>query len=144
MACELSKDAGDFPNSTVEIPHTGGARNKSPAIYRTAARIFSDYRSCFNGGDKTESEITEELTDAALLVIDEISKRGETKFEDQRITAIIDARYAQDRATLLLGNFASTSELVAALDSSVISRMQECGGIIQCDWPSFRATAQKP
>jgi len=78
------------------------------------------------------------FADAVLLVIDEVQERGETEFENQKLTAIIDARYRQQRPTLMIGNYKNKAEFAASISPSIVSRIQECGGAIHCDWPSFR------
>ena len=79
-----------------------------------------------------------------LVVFDEISIRAETKWEDDAFFSVINKRYAAVRDTILIGNFTSTSELVANIGASIASRLQETGGVIECNWPSFRALPGPP
>jgi len=39
--------------------------------------------------------------------------------------------------TILTCNL-GTEELAASLGPSIVSRMEEGGGVIECNWPSFR------
>lgn len=74
---------------------------------------------------------------AGLLVIDEIQERSGTDFDDRTFTAVLDARYAGRRPTLLLGNVQAKAfnELVGP---SVASRASEGGAVVVLPWKSFR------
>lgn len=139
MAYDLAQQSQEFPEP-VFPPDEFGHRKPRPAIYRTAMRAFLEIRDTFRrGSEKSELELMDEFAEAALLVIDEIQERGESAFEDQKLTAIIDARYQHCRPTLIIGNYATKAEFSASVSPSILSRMQEGGGAIHCDWPSFRA-----
>jgi DNA replication protein DnaC len=132
MAFDLASN-GVFPNDQEK---DGSPR---PAIYRTAMEIFLLIRDSWRKDARSsELDLMDEWRDAALLVIDEIQERGETSFENQKLTAIIDSRYRQGRPTLLIGNYETKGELAASLGSSIVSRLTENGGTIHCDWQSFR------
>ena len=129
MAYDLAKH-GQFPT-----PPDG----QNAAIYRTAMEIFMDIRGSWKPDSNiSERDLFELWADAALLVIDEIQERGETDFENQKLTAIIDARYRAMRPTLLIGNYDTKRDFAASVSPSILSRMQECGGAIHCDWQSYR------
>jgi len=133
MATDIAKH-GTFPQMTFP-DHT-----RRPAIYKTAMRIFLEIRATFRrGSELSELELMDSLADASLLVIDEVQERGETLFEDQKLTAIIDARYMHRRPTLIIGNYETPGDFASSVSPSILSRMQECGGAIHCDWPSFRS-----
>lgn len=111
-----------------------------PAIYRTAMEIFLEIRDTFRRDSEfSELEVIANLSDAVLLTIDEAQERGETEFENQKLTAIIDARYRQCRPTIIIGNYATKEDFASSISPSIISRIQEGGGAIHCDWPSFRS-----
>lgn len=134
MAYDLAK------NGALDQPFPDGSAR--PMIYRTAMRLFLEIRDTFRkSAERTELEIMDELADASLLVIDEIQERGETTFEDQKLTAILDARYQAMLPTLIIGNFATKAEFLETISPSIRSRMQEGGGAIHCDWPSFRGNS---
>ena len=133
MATDIAKHAS-FPNSSYSD------NTRRPAIYKTAMRIFLEIRATFRRESEiSELELMDSLADASLLVIDEIQERGETLFEDQKLTAIIDARYMHRRPTLIIGNYDSPEDFASSVSPSILSRMQECGGAIHCNWPSFRS-----
>ena len=114
------------------------ARKERPAIYTTAVGLFLEIRDTF----RTESEFSEmqvvkKHTDAGLLVIDEVQERGETDFENKKLTTIIDARYAYERPTILITNY-SREKLAATLSPAVLDRIRENGCGLHFDWDSFR------
>jgi len=132
MAYDIGR-YGTFPQMTYSD------RSPRPVIYKTAMRIFLEIRDTFHRKEVSELELMDEFADAALLIIDEIQERGETLFEDQKLTAIIDARYQHRRPTLIIGNYETAEDFASSVSPSILSRMQEGGGAIHCDWPSFRA-----
>lgn len=138
MAWEIAR-IGTFPNAKVKTTcgdftfHTD-----SPARYTTAMSLFMRLRDAFCGrGKETGMAIVDEFATASLAVIDELQERGETAFEDQMLTAIIDARYQHSRPTILIANL-DRAKLAGKLSPSLISRIRENGGFVDCNWPSYR------
>lgn len=72
-----------------------------------------------------------------LLVIDEITHRLVAAWTALNLHRLLDRRYEQMRKTILIGN-TTESELPAVLGASTADRLNEAGGVIVCDWPSFR------
>lgn len=72
-----------------------------------------------------------------LLVIDECQERRDTEFEDRTLGRIIDKRYGAIKSTVLIANL-RPDELQDSMGASTLSRMQETGTIIECNWTSFR------
>jgi DNA replication protein DnaC len=108
------------------------------AIYKKAMRIFLELKAGFNRPDKpSECEVIDTLVNAAFLVIDEAHVRGESKYEDDKLTHIIDERYDAMRPTMLVTNL-TNKDFAAQLSPSIISRIQEIGGGIECNWQSYR------
>lgn len=132
MAYDLAQH-GAFPDDL------RGTEHPRPAIYRTAMEIFLEIRDTWRHDATTsEIELLASWRRAALLVIDELQERGETDFENQKLTHLIDTRYRDARPTLLIGNFETQADFEESLSDSIVSRMAETGGLIRCDWPSFR------
>ena len=52
---------------------------------------------------------------------------------------MIYKRYGAMKDTILISN-QTPDVFQKAIGSSILSRLQETGAIIQCDWPSFRET----
>ena len=109
-----------------------------PALYVKAMEIFIDLKNSFQRPSApSEKAIIEKLASAAFLVIDEAHVRGETKYEDDKLTHIIDKRYDAMRPTMLITNL-QRKEFAAQLSPSILSRIEESGGGIECNWESFR------
>lgn len=73
-----------------------------------------------------------------LLVIDEVGAMRQTEWAMTALEQLVDARYQRQRKTILISN-QSKSDLEHTLGDSIVSRMTEGGGVIVCDWQSFRA-----
>lgn len=73
-----------------------------------------------------------------LLIIDEIHEVSEdSKHKDRILTDLLDTRYAAKKDTILISN-QSAEEFSRTTNPSIISRLNEHGGIIPCAWQSFR------
>ena len=113
-----------------------------PCIYAKAMDIFMRMKNGFQRKDQpSELDIVESLVQAAFLVIDEAHVRGETKYEDDKLTHIIDKRYDAMRPTMLITNL-TNKDFAAQLSPSILNRIEEIGGGIECNWQSYRK--QKP
>lgn len=110
-------------------------RTEPRAKYTTALGMFLEIRSQIGDGD--ERDAIQPLCMIPVLIIDEIQERGDTAWEARTLTHIIDSRYGSLRASILIGNL-TADKLLSHLGSSIASRLQESGSIIQCEWPSFR------
>ena len=89
-------------------------------------------------GEKLEQYRTFLTKILDLLIIDEIHEVSEdSKHKDRILTDLLDTRYAAKKDTLLISN-QSASEFSKATSPSIISRLNEHGGIIPCEWESFR------
>jgi len=109
-----------------------------PCVYVKAMDIFMRMKNGFSRKDQpSELEIVENLVQAAFLVIDEAHVRGETKYEDDKLTHIIDKRYDAMRPTMLITNL-TNKDFAAQLSPSILSRITEIGGGIECNWQSYR------
>jgi DNA replication protein DnaC len=115
-----------------------------PCIYAKAMDIFMRMKNGFQRKDQpSELEIVESLVQAAFLVIDEAHVRGETKYEDDKLTHIIDKRYDAMRPTMLITNL-TNKDFAAQLSPSILNRIEEIGGGIECNWQSYRKQTPQP
>lgn len=112
----------------------------TPVRYTVALGFFLELRSAFGDRDHTERDVLQSYIDPNLIIIDEVQERGNTPWEDRMLTYLIDQRYAAKRDTVLIGNM-TPDALAKSLGESIVSRLQECGEIVVCDWPSFRTPA---
>lgn len=110
------------------------------ASYIKAIQFFMDIKATFRkGSDETEKSVILRYRKPDLLVIDEIACRGESDWEDRLLEHLLDERYSAKRDTILIGNFDNPRAFDANVGPSVVSRIQETGGLLLCDWKSFRS-----
>lgn len=134
MAYELAL-AGKFPRSTYK---QAGIEKDLPRIYTTAVNLFMDLRETFRDKSETsEKSIIKSMSDAALLVIDEVQERGETAFEDRKLTQIIDLRYSHAKPTILISNY-SKERFIESLSPAIVDRIRETGIGLHFNWNSYR------
>lgn len=108
------------------------------ARFITAQRLFMEMKGSFDAGSRlSEAQVMDSFRRPKLLVIDEIGQRAETEWENRTFFELLNARYGDMTDTILTANL-EPDKLASSLGSSLISRMSEGGGIIQCPWPSFR------
>lgn len=99
--------------------------------------IFLTLRAGYGERGDSEKATIEKLVKPPLLVIDEIHERGGTEFEDRMLRFIINQRYEQQKATVLMGN-QRRELLMQALGPSVASRFEQIGTFIECSGVNFR------
>ena len=139
MAWELAKKCTpkDSQYSIGGVGWTTSKRDR-PAIYTTAVGLFLEIRDTFSkDAESSEMQVVRKHTDAGLLVIDEMQERGETEFEDRKLTSIIDSRYAHERPTILITNY-TREKLAASLSQAVLDRIRENGCGLHFNWTSYR------
>jgi DNA replication protein DnaC len=113
-------------------------KKERPAIYTTAVDLFMEIRDTFRpDSEQSEMAVVKKYTEAGLLVLDEFQERGETPFEDRKITSIIDARYQNERPTILISNH-SREEFASKLSAAVLDRIRENGCGLHFNWTSYR------
>lgn len=114
-------------------------RINRPALYVKAMDVFLWCRRAFsNDSTLAEYDLIGDFLCPRLLVIDEISVRGDKPWEDNLIVHLIDKRYDAMHDTILIANL-ERKEFRDSVGPSIDNRMIECGGAITCDWPSFRS-----
>jgi len=100
--------------------------------------FFLDLKASFKPQSADSArEVIEGYCAPRFLVMDEYDKRGETYWEDQTLSYLFDRRYAAMKDTLIISN-QTPEDFQQSIGLPVVSRMNESGGIIVCDWPSFR------
>lgn len=88
-------------------------------------------------GEGSEADWLERWCRPALLVIDEITQRVANAWTGLNLTRLLDKRYEDLAQTIIVGNV-ELAELTNVVGASTVDRMNEGGGVIVCDWPSFR------
>lgn len=117
--------------------------------FLSAYGLFSTVKSTYGGKSQRETaagnmvpldsaHLIREWSKAKFLVIDEIQTRAETPWEDAMLEEIINNRYGAMLPTLLIANL-DAEKAQTSLGPRVIDRARECGGIVNCNWSSYRA-----
>jgi DNA replication protein DnaC len=119
-----------------ELAHSMAMLGKS-VKYATAMEFFLDIKSTFDHGKVNEKEVIGMYARPSLLILDEMQERGETSWEDRLITHVVDRRYGAEKDTLLISN-QTREAFESSVGNSVSSRIVETGGILFCDWASYR------
>lgn len=127
---------GQRGNGKTRLAAEFAIRNGS-SRYRTAMRFFLEIRATFSNRDVSELDIIDDLAKTDLLVIDEMQERSESDWENRLLTHLIDARYAENRPTILIANM-SKRELASSLNTSVIDRIRGNGVTVEFNWDSYR------
>lgn len=107
------------------------------ALYAKAMDFFLDVRATYKSEEASEADAIAKFVNPMLLVMDELQVRGDTDFEDRMLTYMLDKRYDAMRDTILIANL-SAEAFEDAMGYSVSDRMVESGGVIECNWGSFR------
>lgn len=126
MACEWAR-------RRIEAGRSGGR-------YAKCADIIAEIKSTWHDGGKsigTERDVLRKYRSAKYLVIDEFHERGASGWEARTLINILDHRYDAMLATILIANL-SEAEANKTLNPSLIDRANETGGMVVCDWPSYR------
>jgi len=107
-------------------------------MYARAMSVFIDIRGSYRkDAALTESRVIQHYRKPSLLVLDDMHDRGESAWEDRMLTHIIDLRYGDMKDTILISN-QKPEDFAEQVGTSIMSRLTETGGIIVCDWKSFR------
>lgn len=92
-----------------------------------------------------QDEILRPFRTAGFLVIDECQDGGSTEKSNEwvrdTLRQIADVRYREFRPTLWICNANSTDEISTHLGQRIVDRINETGGLIHCNWPSYRCSS---
>lgn len=111
----------------------------TPARYVKLMDLYSEIRSTYGKNSvDTERGLMQRYRAYPLLVIDAIEVRLNTDNEDTVLNHLVDKRYDDGSDTVLIGNV-SLEALQKSLGTSIVSRANETGGVIVCDWDSYRS-----
>jgi DNA replication protein DnaC len=105
--------------------------------YMKALDLFRTIRACYRADGADEARTVDQIIRYAGLVIDEAHVRSDTDWENRTLENVLDHRYDGSRPTFLISNL-SEPDFCSAIGMSVVSRIQESGHAVVCDWPSFR------
>lgn len=111
------------------------------AYYCTALDFYRQLKSTFGAPGKTAEELIRRFRRFDLLVVDEIEVRSDSKWENDELRSLIDARYASMKATIIITN-KSEDEVQTYFTPAIRDRICESGCVLNCDWPSLRQKDQ--
>ncbi|HEV7299225.1 MAG TPA: ATP-binding protein [Tepidisphaeraceae bacterium] len=101
------------------------------AFYTTARRMIDELTTA--DWDR-KMAVRRKFERAHLLVIDEVQDRSATPREDAVFGDLLDHRYGNELATLMITNLSSEA-LAADMGGKLLRRMGEEGGYQLCEWP---------
>jgi DNA replication protein DnaC len=110
------------------------------AVYWRTADLIADFRTRTYTAGESENTALKRLSAIGLIVLDEYQERRNTADEDTIITRLLDHRYADKHATILIANL-RPDKLIESLGPSVADRLRETGEIVECVWDSYRSKA---
>ena len=106
--------------------------------YIKALDYFAEVKAAYSDYVKEEErDVIKRFCLPTLLVVDGMEERGETSWEDRMLSHLIDRRYDDMKDTILVANLRQ-DKFEESIGTSAASRLRETGGIIVCDWGSFR------
>lgn len=108
--------------------------------YVRALNLFDHFKASFDrAGKDAESEraVATLYRTPSLLVIDELHQRLGRDWEQNRLINLIDTRYGDMNTTILITN-QTAEEAERELGDSVWQRIAETGGVVECNWKSYR------
>ena len=114
-----------------------GERMKS-ARFTTSTEFFMAVKATYKpDATRDEASLVADFCKPSLLVVDEVEKRGASEWENNLLFHLFNRRYNDMKDTLIISNLIR-AELDTHLGPSLVSRLNETGGMIHCDWPSRR------
>ena len=112
-------------------------KNKlSVGKYVKALDLFDALKSTWATRESEDSVLRGYKT-SRFLVIDEIHERAESEWEQRKLNNLIDHRYDAMLVTVMCGNLTEAAAK-KQLGPTIWSRLKETGGVVVCDWPSYR------
>lgn len=113
----------------------------SPGRYIKCADLIGEIKATWHDGGRsigTEQDVLRKYHRTKFLVIDEFHERGGSDWESRCLVNIIDHRYDAMLATILIANL-TEDQAGKEINPSILSRANQTGGVVLCDWPSYRA-----
>jgi DNA replication protein DnaC len=119
-----------------------GQQGKPCGLYAKAFDLFSDVKGTWGKQSAdSETKVMDRYKNAAFLCLDECHERGETDWENRTMRNVLDHRYDSCLPTVLIGNWTKAEEIGDSLGASITDRITETGGVVWCEWQSYRVAA---
>lgn len=112
------------------------------AIFTTASEIARAVKATFLKSSRvSERDVLDELASVDLLVIDEVGVQvSNGDFGPVLLHEVIDRRYQQMRATILISNL-TVEELPRFMGDRALDRLRQGGRLVEFTWGSSRGEA---
>lgn len=113
-------------------------RGQSPGVYVRSHDLFATIRRAWHPqSQEDEWTVLERYRKAPFLVIDEFQERSESEWENRTLVNIVDHRHANILPTVLIANL-DAEAFGKSVGASMVDRISQTGGIMQCGWESVR------
>jgi DNA replication protein DnaC len=109
---------------------------KSAGKFLTATEMLDRIKQCWVRKEDLEP-LLNGWKKTPFLVVDEAQNRSEERWDNHRFDDLINARYANELPTILIANL-TLAEAQKSLGPRIMDRANECGGIVDCNWASYR------
>lgn len=120
------------------ISHIIEKAGKVPKYMTFSELVRSVKESWKSGSEISEADVYRNFAKPDLVVIDEVGIQNFTEFEQTVAYEAINARYLDEKPTVLITNLAA-KDLSSALGDRVVDRLREGGGkALDFDWQSYR------
>lgn len=141
LAAEWLREEDEIARSAELRARWGGVPCRT-VVYLKAVDLVSSLKGLYGEWGTVSLERMQRLqawyVAVDLLVVDELSEVPDAhKHKDSILTDVLDKRYAAKRNTLLITN-QTIEEFDETMNPSILSRLDEHGGSVECDWASFR------
>ena len=108
--------------------------------YFRAHDLMRAIRGEFSNDKQDAQQAKQTLYDAktcAFLVLDEYSELAGSEYDKRTLTNLLDHRYGEQKSTIIITNTA-IKDAPEEVGRSAWSRFEETGGIVHCNWESYR------
>lgn len=114
------------------------AEKPRTVLYTTAHRLFMRFKDSYRRDSSvSETDVHNEFRNPSLLIIDEVGRRQENDWENRTLIDLVDARHGDMNDTILISN-QEKAVFDESIGDSLGSRMNESGGCLLFNWPSYR------
>jgi DNA replication protein DnaC len=112
---------------------------KKAGRYIKTASLIEDIKATWNQGGRRgkETDLIERYEQTSYLVLDEFHERGASDWEARTLINLIDHRYDAMKCTVIICN-CKPERITQIINTSILDRANETGGLIYCDWSSYR------
>jgi DNA replication protein DnaC len=113
------------------------AQQLRTGLFTSATAFFMDIKAAYKDKNTdAEKDVIARYCKPQTLIIDEMSKRGETEWENRLLFHLINERYNEDLDTLMMAN-QDKDEFIESIGPAMTRRLNETGGLIECKWSAF-------